>query len=162
MEPRHQWVQCAGDSSVQPSLKTSALDFFTQFSSVHSFSHVWLFATPWTTARQASLSVTNSWSLLKLMSIALVISSNHLILCQPPLLPPSIFFSIRVFSNESILHLRRPKYWIFSFNISSSSEYSGLISFKIDSNIIGVLKLTGSNTIISPLYAWFCPGLPIH
>ena len=131
-------------------------------SSVQSLSRVRLFATPWTAAPQASLSITNSRSLLKLMSITSVIPSNYLILCRPPLLPPSIFLSIRVFSNESNLHIRWPKYWSFSFNISSSNEYSGLISFKIDYNIIGVSNLTGSNTIISPLYAWFCPGLPIH
>ena len=103
-----------------------------QFSSVHLLSHVGLFATPWTTAHQASLSITNSWSLLKLMSIELVMPSNHLILCHPLLLPPSIFPSIRVFHNESVLHIRWPKYWSFSFNISPSNEYSGLISFRMD------------------------------
>ena len=86
--------------------------------------------TPWTAARQASLSITNSWSLLKLMSIESMIPYNHLILCRPLLLPPSIFPSIRVFSNESVLCIRWPKYWIFSFNKSPSNEYSGLISFK--------------------------------
>ena len=85
--------------------------------------------TPWTTARQASLSITNSRSLLKLMSIESVMPSNHLILCHPLLLLPSIFLSIRVFSNESVLHVRGPKYWSFSFSISPSNEYSGLISF---------------------------------
>ena len=99
-------------------------------SSVQSLSHVWLFVTPWTAARQASLSITNSWSLLKLMSIESMIPYNHLILCRPLLLPPSIFPSIRVFSNESVLCIRWPKYWIFSFNKSPSNEYSGLISFK--------------------------------
>ena len=84
------------------------------FSSVQSLSHVWLFATPWTAACQASLSTTNSWSLLKLMSIESVMPSNHLILCRPLLLPPSIFYSIRVFSNESVLHIRWPKYWSFN------------------------------------------------
>ena len=83
-------------------------------------------------AHQASLSITNSWSLLKLMSIELVMPSNHLILCHPLLLPPLIFPSIRVFSNESALHIRWPKYWSFSFNISPSNEYSGLISFRMD------------------------------
>ena len=97
---------------------------------VQSLSRVWLLATPWTAARQASLSFTNSWSLLKLMSIESVMPSNHLILCHPLLLPPSIFPSIRVFSNELALHIRWPNYW--SFSISSSSEYSGLISFRID------------------------------
>ena len=90
-----------------------------------------LFATPWTAACQASLSITNSWSLLKLMSIESLMPSSHLILCCP-LLPPSIFPSIRVFSNESALHIRWPKYWSFSLNISPSNEYSGLISFRID------------------------------
>ena len=85
-----------------------------------------------TTARQASLSITNSWSLLKLMSIESVMPSNHLILCQPLLLLPSIFPSVRVFSNESVLHIRWPKYGSFSFSISPSNEYSGLISFRID------------------------------
>ena len=89
-------------------------------------------ATPWTAARQASLSTTNSRSLLKLMSIDSVMPSNHLILCHPLLLLPSIFPRIRVFSNESVLPIRWPKYWSFSFNISPSKEYSGLISFRID------------------------------
>ena len=88
--------------------------------------------TAWTAARQASLSITSSWSLLKLMSIELVMPSNHLILCHPLLFPPSIFPSIRVFSNESLLHIRWPKYWSFSFSISPSNEYSGLISFRMD------------------------------
>ena len=88
--------------------------------------------TPWTTACQASLSITNSWSLLKLMSIKLVMPSNHLIFCCPLLLPPSIFPSIRIFSDELVLHIRWQKYWSFSFNISTSNEYSGLISFKMD------------------------------
>ena len=100
-------------------------------SSVRSFSHAQLFATPWTTARQVSLSITNSQSLLKLMSIESVIPSKHLIFCHPRLLP-SIFPNIRVFSNESALSIRWPKYWSFSFSISSFNEYSGFISFKID------------------------------
>ena len=103
-----------------------------QFSSVQSLSPVRLFATPWTAAHQASLSITNSRSLLKLMSIKSVMPSNHLILCRPLLLPPSIFPSIRVFSNESVLHIWWPKYWDFNFNISPSNEYSGLISFRMD------------------------------
>ena len=90
------------------------------------------FATPWTAARQASLSITNSRSLIKLMSIEPVMPSNHLILCRPLLLLPSIFPSIRVFSSESVLHVRWPKYWSFSFSISPSNEYSGLISFRMD------------------------------
>ena len=102
------------------------------FSSVRLLSRVWLFATPWTTARQASLSIANSWSLLKLMSIESVMLSNHLILCCPLLLLPSIFPSIRVFSNESALLIRWPKYWSYSFSISPSNEYSGLISFRMD------------------------------
>ena len=99
--------------------------------SVQSLSHVPLFATPWTAAHQASLSITNSGSLLKLMSIALVMPSNHLILCRPLLLP-SVFPSIRVFSSESVLRIRWPQYWSFSFIISPSNEYSRLISFRID------------------------------
>ena len=95
-------------------------------------SRVRLFATPWTAALQASLSITNSPSLLKLMSIESVTPSNHLILCRPLLLPPSIFSSIRVFSSESVLHIRWPKYWSFSFSMSPSNEYSGLISFSMD------------------------------
>ena len=102
------------------------------FSSVQSLSRVQLFATPWTAARQAFLSITNSRSSLKLMSIESVMPSNHLILCRPLLLLPSVFPSIRVFSNESVLRIRWPKYWSFSFNISPSNEYSGLISFTID------------------------------
>ena len=102
----------------------------SQFSSVVQSCR--LFATPWTAARQASLSNTNSQSLLKLTSIESVIPSNHLILCHPFLFPPSIFPSIRVFANESVLHIRWPKNWSFSFNISPSNEYSGLISFRMD------------------------------
>ena len=101
-------------------------------SSVQSLSHVQFFLTPWTAACQASLSITNSWSLLKLMPIESVMSSNHLIFCCPLLIPPSIFPSIGVFSNESALCIRWPKYWSFSFNISPSKEYSGLISFRMD------------------------------
>ena len=101
-------------------------------SSVQSLSCVWFFATPWTEALQASLSITSFHSLLKLMSIESVMPSNHLNLCHPLLLLPSIFPSIRVFSSESVLHIRWPKYWSFSFIISPSSEYSGLISFRID------------------------------
>ena len=101
------------------------------FSSVQLLSHVQLFKTPWTAAPQASLSITNSWSLLKLMSIESVMPSKYLILCRPLLLPPSIFPSIGVFSNESVLHIRWPKYWSFSFSISPSNEHSGLISFRI-------------------------------
>ena len=102
------------------------------FSSVQSLSHVWLSKTPWITTCQGSLSITNSQSPLKLMSIESVMPSNHLILCRPLLLLPSIFPSIRVFSNESVLHIRWPKYWSFSFNIGPSNEYSGLIFFRMD------------------------------
>ena len=100
--------------------------------SLQSLSHVQLFVTPWTAARQASLSITNSRSLLKLMSIESVMPSNHLILCHPLLLLPSVFPSIRVCSNESVLCIRWPKYWSFSFSISLSNEYSRLISFQTD------------------------------
>ena len=103
-----------------------------QFSSAQSLSHVWPFVIPWTTALQAFLSIINSQSLLKLMSIVLVMPSNHLILCHSLLLLPLIFPSIRVFSNESALHIRWSKYWSFSFSINPSNEYSGLISFRID------------------------------
>ena len=100
--------------------------------SVQSLSRVWLFATPWIPARQAFLSITNSWSLLKLTSIELVMPSSHLILCRPLLLLPPVPPSIRVFSNESALRMRWPKYWSFSFSISSSNEHPGLISFRMD------------------------------
>ena len=111
------------------------MDIFTDsvISSVQ-FSHsvVSNSVTTWTAAHQASLSITNSWSLLKLMSIKSVLPSNHLILCHPLLLPPSIFPSIQVFSNASVLHIRWPKYWSFGFSISPSNEHSGLISFRMD------------------------------
>ena len=102
------------------------------FSSVQSLSRVWLFVTPWTTACQASLSITNCQSLSKPMSIESVMPSNHLILCHPLLLLPSIFPSIRVFSSESALRIRWPKDWSFSFSISPSNEHPGLISFRLD------------------------------
>ena len=102
------------------------------FSSVHLFSHVQLFVTPWTAALQASLSITNSWSFLKLMSTESVTPSNHLILCRPLFLLPSIFPSIRVFSSKSAFLIMWPKYWSFSFNISPSNEQPGLISFRMD------------------------------
>ena len=104
----------------------------SQFSSVQSLSRVQLFASPWTAARQASLSITNSWSLPKLTSIESVMPSSHLVLCRPLLLPPPIPPSIRVFSNESALRIRWPKYWSFSFSISPSNEHPGLISFRMD------------------------------
>ena len=107
--------------------------------------------TPWTEACQASLSITNSLSLFKLMSIALVMPSNYLILCRPQLLPPSVFPSIRVFSNKLVLRISWPKYWSFSFRISPSNEYSGLISFRID--LLDLLAVQGTlkslpNTIV--------------
>ena len=103
-----------------------------QFSSVQLLSRVQLFATPWTAAHEASPSIISFWSVLKLISTELVMPSNHLILCHPLLLPPSIFPSIRVFSNESVLCIRWPKYWSFSFSISPSNGYSGLISYRMD------------------------------
>ena len=106
--------------------------YAVQFSSVQSLSRVQLFATPWTAAHQASLSITSSQSLPKLMSIELVMPSNYVILCRALLLLPSIFPSIRVFPNESVLCIRWPKYWSFSFNISPSNEHPGLISFRMD------------------------------
>ena len=105
---------------------------FLSFSSVQSLSCVWLFATPWITARQVSLSITNSQSVPKLMSIESVMPSNHLIFCRPLLFLPSIFPSIRVFSNEAAFHIMWSKYWSFSFNISPSNEHPGLISFRMD------------------------------
>ena len=122
------------------------------FCLVQSLSHVWFFVTPWTAAGQASLSLTISCSLLKLKSIDSVMPSNHLILCGPLLLLPSIFRSKRVFSSESALHIRWPKYWIFSFSICPSSECSGLISFRIDwFDLLGVqetLSRIFSNTAV--------------
>ena len=115
--------------------------------SVQSFSRVWLFATPWTAAHQTSLSITNSQSLPKLMSIESVMPSNHLILCHPLLLLPWIFPSIRVFSNESVLHIRWSKCWSFSFSVIPSKEYSGLISFRMDWFDL----LAGQGTLKSPL-----------
>ena len=115
-------------SRIQSKIST----YMAQFSSVQSLSHVWLFSIPWIAACQAYLSITNSQSLLKLMSIDLVMPFKHLILCRPLLLPPSIFPSIRVFSNELGLRIRWPNYWNFSFSISSFNEYSGLISFRIN------------------------------
>ena len=109
---------------------------------VQSFSWVQIFVSPETAARQASLSMTNSLSLLKLMSIELVMPYNHLILCHPLLLPPSIFPSVRIFSNESVLCIGWPKYWSFSFNISPSNEYSGLISFRMDWLDLPVVQVT--------------------
>ena len=108
------------------------INILCSVSSVELLSHVQLFVTPWTAARQASLSITNSWSMVKFMSIQSVLPSNHLILCRPLLLLPSIFPSITVFSSESALRIRWPNYWSFRFNISPSNEYSGLISFRMN------------------------------
>ena len=127
----HQVSACYFSTSFLLSPSTPPLTQ-VQFISVQLLSHVWLFETPWTAAHQASLSITNSQSLLKFMFIESVMSSNHLILYSPLLLPPSVFLSIRVFSNESALPIRWLKYWSFSFNISPSNEHSGLISFRMD------------------------------
>ena len=124
------WLPWEWQTLLDPSSNQTPLSCFPHLAVVQLLSRVCLFVTPWTSAHQASLSFTISWSLLKLMSVESVMLSNHLILCCPFLLPPSIFPSIRVFSNESVLHIRWPKFW--SFSISPSNEYSGLISFKID------------------------------
>ena len=125
-EPQHTRPPCPSPTpEVHP-------NHYMIITSVQSLSHVQLFATPWTAAHQASLSIANSQSLLKLMSIESVMPSNHLILCRPLLLLPSFFPSIRVFSNESALHIWWPKFWSFSFSTSPSNEYSGLISCTID------------------------------
>ena len=126
--------------------------FISSVSSVLSLGCVQLFVTPWTAASQASLSITNPWSLLKLMSIESVMPSNHLILCCPLLLLPSIFPSIRVFSNESALHIRWPKYWSFSFSISSSNKYSELFSFRMD--LFDLLVSKGLSRIFSSTTVW--------
>ena len=132
-----------------------------QFSSVQLLSCVQLFATPWTAAHQASLSITNSRSLFKLMSIESVMPSHHLILCHPLLLPPSIFPSIRIFSSESVLHIRWPNCWSFSFRISPSNEYSGLISFRIDwldlFAVPGTCKNVQHNDLIFVYFAAWAP-----
>ena len=138
MERGAWWLQSMGSQVVRHNWASKhvciyrKLTHLDQFSWVQFLSHVWLFVNPWTAACQTSLSITNSRSLLKLMSMALIMSSNHLVLCHPLLHPPSIFPSIRVFSNESVLCIRWLKYWSFSFSISLSNEYSGRISFKID------------------------------
>ena len=131
------------------------------FSSVQSLSHVRLFVTPWITARQASLSITNSQSLLKLMSIKSVMPSNHLILCCPLLLRPSVLPSIRVFSSESVLCIRWPKYWSFSFSISLSNEYPGLFPLALTGWISlqsKGLSRVFSNTTVQK-YQFFCVQL---
>ena len=133
------------------------------FNSVQSLSRVCIFATPWTAAHHASLSFTNSRSLLKITSIESVMASNHLTLCRPLLFLPTVFPSIRLFSNESVLHIRWPKYWSFSFSISSSNEYSGLISFRIywldllavPGTDKSLLQYHSSKTSILPCSAFF-------
>ena len=125
------YIYMAESLHCSPETITTLLSGY-QSSSLQLLSHVWLFATPWTAAGQASISITNSRNLLKLMSIESVMPSNHLIFCHPLLLLPSVFPSISVFSNESVLLIRWPKYWNFSFSINPSNEYSGLISFRID------------------------------
>ena len=129
-----------------------------QFSSVQFLSHVWLFATPWTAAHQISLSITNSWSLFKFMSIELVMPSNYFILCHSLLHLPSIFPSIRVFPNESVLPIRWPKYWSFSFNINPSNEYSELISFRID--WLDLLVVQGTLKSLHQYHSWKASILP--
>ena len=127
-------LQDGGEEKVRKEIKNILITVTSGdwISSVQSLSHVWLFVTPWTAICQASLSITNSRTLLKLMSIESVMPSNNLILCCPLLLLPSIFPSIRVFSKESVVRIRWPKYWSFSFSISACNEYSGLISFRTD------------------------------
>ena len=144
-----------GIESTSPAMQMDSLPLshpgspFATFSSVQLLSHVRLFATPWTAAHQASLSITNSQSLLRLMSIDSVMPSNHLILCHHSLLLlPPIFPSIRVFSNESVLPIKRPKNWSFSFSISPSNEYSGLISFRMDWLLPKGLSRVFSNTTV--------------
>ena len=124
---------------------------YVYISSVQLLSHIQLFATPWTAAHQASVCFTNSWSLLKLMFIESVMPSNHLIVCHPLLLLPSVFPSIRVFSDESVLHIRWPKYWSFSFNISPPNKHPGQISFRMDwldlLAVQGTLKVFCNTTV---------------
>ena len=129
-------------------------------SSVQSLNCVQLFQTPWTAARQAALSITNSRSLLNLMSIESVMPSNHLILCPPLLLPPSIFPSIRVFSKKSVLHVRWPKYWSFSFSVSLSNEYSELISFRMD--WLDLLAIQGTLKILFQHHSSKASILPLE
>ena len=145
-------------SSVVKFPKGSCLLHSSQFSSVQLLSHVQLFATPWSVARQAFLPITNSQGLLKLMSIELVMPSNHLILYGPLLLLPPIIPIIRVFLNESVLCIRWPKYWSFSFNISPSNEYSGLIAFKMDWLDFLAVQGTLKNLLQHPSFFFFLIG----
>ena len=128
---------------------------YIQFSSVQSLSHVWFFATPWIAALQTSLFITSSQGSPKLMSIELVMPSSHLILCRPFLLLPSIPHNIRVFSNESTLHMRRPKYWSFSFSIIPSMEHPGLISFIMD--WLDLLAVQGTLKSLLQHHRYICP-----
>ena len=141
-------------------------EFTKRFSSVQSLSHVWLSATSWISALQASLSITNSWSLLKLMSIESVMPSSHLILCCPLLLLPPIPPKIRVFSNESVLRMRWPKYWSFSFSISPSNEHPGLISFRGDwldlLAVQGTLKSLLQHHSSKPSIFWHSPFFTVQ
>ena len=132
--PNHQTSREFPDLSFKQESKNVLCVYISNFKKIVQFSQsvVLTFATPWTAASQASLSILNSWSLLKLMSVELAMPSNHLILCCPLPVPPSVFPSIRVFSSESVLPMRWPKYWSFSFSISPSNQYSGLISFRMD------------------------------
>ena len=169
----HNWsdLAAAAASTAGMSAQATCATFLAQFSSVQSLSRVRLFVTSWTGARQASLSITNSWSLFKLMSIESMMPSNHLILCRPLLLLPSIFPSSRVFANESALCIGWPKYWSFSFSISPSNEYSGLISFRMD--WLGLLPCSSSpnlSFLCSPTASYYhlslrspimCPKQPL-
>ena len=140
------------------SFLTSKHTHSVQFSSVQSISRVWLFVTPWTAAHQASLFITNSWSLLKLMSIKSVMPSNHLIFCCPLSLPPSIFPSIWVISNESVLPIRWTKYWSFSFSVSPSDEYSGRFPLGWTGGISlqskGLLRVFSNTTVKKYQFFW--------
>ena len=136
------WTELNWCMALHDKITHLAQGYVSSFSSVQSLSCVWLFATPWIAARQASLSITNSQKLLKLMSIDSVMLSNHFILCHLLLLPSSIFPSSRVFSSESVLCIRWPKYWSFSFNISPSNEHSRLISFRM--NWLDLLEVPGT------------------
>ena len=144
-----------GQETKRPKIQVSSMKSWwqkeDQFRSVQSLSRVQLFATPWTAARQASLSITNSRSLLRLMSIESVMPSNHIILCRPLLHPPSTIPSIRGFSNESVLRIRWPKYWSFRFSISPSKEYSGLILFRV--------FCLDSVELVGCAYQYFSPNL---
>ena len=145
-------------------LYKNEMEWTEKFSSVRSLSHVLLFATPWTEAHQASLSITNSCSLLKLKYVESMMPSNHLILSRTLSLPPSIFPIIRIFSNELVLCIRWPKYWSFSFSVSFSNEYSGLISFRMDwldlFAVQGTLKRIFSNPTVQK-HQFFGAQLPL-